>query len=253
MSEVGWVIRAVIAWNRAMSRRVERLLPHTQMDLFAEYEKLVVQLCESMRSPLIVDVGAGRLCCFADKLRGHARIVAVDISEEELKLNKGVPMKCISDVSRIPIKDSSADLVVSRSVLEHLADVGSFLVEARRVLKAHGLTVHLFPSRFAPFALLNQLIPHEITKKLLLALKEGTGEVGTFPARYDHCYPSAFARLLEQNGFILRRMVVGYYQTRYFEFFLPAYVLSCAYEMAVRKLNLRNLCAYVLAVAERNI
>ena len=72
-----------------------------------------------------------------------------------------------------------------------------------------------------------------------------------FPAFYDRCYESAFAALVQWHGFETVEVCRSHYQSRYFDFFAPVYVLSCAYELLIRAMGIHNLCAYLLVVARR--
>ena len=46
-------------------------------------------------------------------------------------------------------------------------------------------------------------------------------------------------------------MRVSYYQSEYFDFFVPFFLLSALYELIVRALGLRDLGAVALVVARR--
>ena len=50
----------------------------------------------------------------------------------------------------IPFKDDEFDMVVSHQVLEHVQNYDEVLLEIRRVLKAGGVSIHIFPSRYTP-------------------------------------------------------------------------------------------------------
>src|SRR5919202_589481 len=73
-----------------------------------------------------VDLGGGRSCVYANSVpreRG-VRLVAVDISEEELAHNTAADATAVADVANgLPFPDESVDLLVSRVVLEHVDGV----------------------------------------------------------------------------------------------------------------------------------
>ena len=68
-------------------------------------------------------------------------------------------------------------------------------------LKQGGYWVHLFPSKFAPFALINQMLPKAVSRRWCIPSRL-KGICG-FPASYDACYSSAMRKLLLKNGFEL--------------------------------------------------
>lgn len=249
------ILKGIIGCNRRLSGAIEPFLPQAREDIFLLYERKVG---ERMRTPgikVIADVGGGKACPFASyrDAGSGARIIAVDWSEEEMRENRDVDEKIVADITRgLPFPDGSVDMITSRSVLEHLLDIEAFVAESRRALREGGYFVHLFPCRFAPFALINRLLPDRIARGLLFSLIPEARAKGGFPALYRDCYYSAMQRILKENGFEIEELIASYYQSPYFGFFLPLYILSAAYEMLVRALGARDLCAYLLVVARKS-
>jgi 2-polyprenyl-3-methyl-5-hydroxy-6-metoxy-1,4-benzoquinol methylase len=95
-----------------------------------ELEALAADL-ESMRV-LEIGCGSGRL---GDRLRqsGVASYVGTDVVAQP-----GGSPDLICDASKIPVGDSSFDVIVSQHVVEHLADPRTFFAEALRVLVTGG-------------------------------------------------------------------------------------------------------------------
>lgn len=176
----------------------------------------------------------------------------MDISEAELAENEDVDEKRVADVGRtMPFCPEEVDMVVSRSVLEHLPDVESFVDNAAGVLKRGGYFVHVFPSKFAPYAVANQLLPHSLSKALLRTLAPGSeGRLG-FRAYYDKTYPAVFRSVLTRRGFDILELKVSYYQSDYFAFFVPLYIASALYELVVDVLEVENLAAMILVTAQK--
>jgi ubiquinone/menaquinone biosynthesis C-methylase UbiE len=248
------MLRRFIAFNRNLCNRIEPHLPQTQTRLSVVYEQLVAEEMNRAPGRVVADIGGGAFCPFAaDRDPAmNPRIIAVDISEEEMRSNQGVDEKRIANVLEgLPFGDNEVDLLVSRSVLEHLENLETFLAEAHRAVKPNGTIIHLFPCKFAPFALLNQMLPHRWSRRLLYTLRPESQGIGGFPAIYDRCYYSAYVRLLNRHGFRLREVRFGYYQSRYFSFFVPFYLASSAYEAVICFLQLKNLCSHLLIVAEK--
>jgi SAM-dependent methyltransferase len=126
-------------------------------------------------------------------------------SDEELRHNRQLDHKIVADAAALgfPFQDGSADLVVSRAVVEHIRDNAVFFRNCARVLRPGGIVVHAFSGRFAPFALMNQLLPNRLTRRLVDYLHPEWHEEGNygFLAFYDRCYFSAIKDLLDRNGF----------------------------------------------------
>jgi ubiquinone/menaquinone biosynthesis C-methylase UbiE len=204
---------------------------------------------------VVVDIGCGRECPFlpfVDEPDSHL-IVGVDYSSHELHLNPDLSVKIVADASAatFPICDGSVDLIVSRSVVEHLADNDAFFANCARVLRPDGALVHTFACKFAPFAMINQALPNEWARRLLACFHPDWKDECGFPAHYDNCYFSAVRRLLERHGFQNARFSFRFYQSIYFNFLLPLYVPMLLYDLMLWGLGARNLACAILVTAER--
>jgi len=239
----------IIDINRRLYYRLRKYFPHVKTNVAAEYPTLVGTLAQG--GSVIVDVGGGARCAFATECPG-SHIIAVDISASELEKNRDVSERKVADVTReIPVPDNSSDIVSSRYVLEHLRGVDQFTREAYRVLKPGGLFITLFPNKYAPFSLINRILPVKAARKVAYALKEQAAEFGIFPAYYEYCSPGGFARLLESQGFTSIDVKVAYSQSSYFNFFLPLALGVLFYESTVSKLGFKSLSAHVLVCARK--
>jgi SAM-dependent methyltransferase len=248
------MLRRFLDANRRLSRRLERYLPQAREDFFGTYETIVARVMNGRSGQVVVDVGGGKECPFAKYRRQElgTRIIAVDISEEEIRENRDVDEARVGNIMEdLPFANGEVDMIVSRSVLEHLTSLDAFIATSARVLKSGGAFIHLFPSRFAPFAVINRALPNWMSKKLLRFLHPQSVGINGFPAFYDRCYDAALRHSLDANGFDVEECRISYYQSPYFNFFFPAYAVSAAYEVLVRSVGARNLGAYVLIVARK--
>jgi SAM-dependent methyltransferase len=248
------VLREFLAANRRFCNKLKRHLPQAKTDAFLFYEELVARYMNSKRDQTVVDVGGGKHCSFC-KYRDPdmgTKIVAVDISAEEMEHNDEVDEKRVADVTQsFPFQNGEVDLIVSSSVLEHLENLDGFVMSSRRALKDYGYSIHLLPCRFAPFALINQILPKGFSRKLLFFFfPERKGFAG-FPAFYDKCYYSAIKPAFEKRGFEVVEMHLNYYQSEYFNFFVPLFVMSALYEVLLQAIGAKNLCAYIIIVARK--
>jgi SAM-dependent methyltransferase len=244
------------AANRRLVMATEARLPAVfKRHLHTVYKYRVADLVNRRPGQVVVDVGGGKECPFLPFVaepRLHL-IFAIDYSEAELRRNRSLEGRIVADASAgsLPFCDGVADLVVSRSVMEHLPDNAAFLANCARLLRPGGTIVHTFPCKFAPFALLNQLLPNWLTRRLIARLQPQWQDDCGFRAYYDRCYFSAISSLLVRNGFSNPSFVFRYYQSIYFDFFYPLYVVMLLYDLLVAALGIRNLACAVLISAER--
>ncbi len=168
--------------------------------------------------------------------------------------NTSVDEKRVADVvaQSLPFETGELDLIVSSSVLEHLQDLEAFVRESARVLRPGGGFIHVFPSRYALFAILNRLVPHRLKRGALHYAHPGTTDTQGFPAYYDRCYDSAISELLRRNGFEIEAARASYYgSSPYFSIFVPAFALFLASEMLAKATGRLDLCTTLLVVARR--
>jgi len=245
-----------IAANRRLSQATEDRFPAAfKRHLHTLYKHKVADLLNGRPGQIVLDIGAGKDCPFlpfTKEPQGHL-IIAVDNSAEQLCSNLLLERKIVADaaVRGLPFRESSIDLIVSQSVVEHLRDNAVFFENCARILRPGGLLIHTFPCKFAPFALINQLLPNKLTRRLLALFQPQWQEDCGFPAFYDRCYFSAVRALLEHNGFENAQFIFRYYQSIYFDFFFPLYTLMSAYDLLLSILQIRNLACAILVTAER--
>jgi SAM-dependent methyltransferase len=248
------VVSTFLRINKELCRRIEPYLPQAKANIWTMYVEVVARHMNARPNLTVVDVGGGRFCPFAKYRQPsqNTRIIAVDTSEDELRHNTDVDERRSADiVHELPFETGEVDLIVSRSVLEHLESIDDFVGDSRRTLRKGGSFIHLFPSKFAPFALLNQALPHALSKRLVDFFRPEKKGICGFPAIYNNCYYSAITKLLEKHEFEVIDIRPSYYQSLYFDFCAPLFLLSALYEALIQTLGARNLCAYLLVIARK--
>lgn len=247
-------LRGVIDANVRLSRATERRLRLPADGVIwrrfeAEAERLV---CALPDGAVVLDLGGGRSCLYAHAVNppGRLRLIAVDISPEELALNTDVTETCVADVATgLPMPDASVDLVLSRALLEHVDGVPEAVKHMARVLKPGGAALHFVPCRYSLFGIAARLLPFgplvKVTRKL-----SPWSHVG-FRIHYDHCYPQALEREFQAAGFSNVELAISWACGGYFRGIYPLYILHALYEQTVRRLGIRRLAAYVIVRAVR--
>jgi ubiquinone/menaquinone biosynthesis C-methylase UbiE len=243
-----------ISANRRAARYLRDRMPQSKNDFFHDFERVLGSRLNTGTPLTVLDLGGGAQCLFHGIIRNpNLRLVAIDISAEELAKNSQAHGKVQADLTqRIPLPDSSADIAVSCYVMEHLNNVASCISEVARLLKPGGFFINLFPCKFAPYAIINRALPEKLGKYILHRALPGTEKEHRFPAVYDHCLPRAFDQLLRASGFEIepesRYCSNG---SDYFTFFLPLYLASSAYDFLAMKSGLSALSVCYLSVAKK--
>ena len=246
---------AFVRANISACNWVESYLPRSfTRSLLYRHELLVAGAMNAHPNQVILDIGGGHECPYAHHRQPelNTTIIAVDILESQLQANRAADWRIVANVcDPLPFQDSSIDILTTRSVMEHLQNNALFVRECSRVLRPGGRCVHVFPSRFAPFAILNRLLPTKFAQKVLYFIfPEWRDECG-FLAYYNDCYVPKILSMFEAANLNVKMVECRYYQSIYFKFFIPFYLLLVGYDLAIWLLGARMLSCQVLLMAEK--
>jgi ubiquinone/menaquinone biosynthesis C-methylase UbiE len=251
------VIRTAIDANVKLSRATEQRfgLP-SDGHFWRAFASREAQLIRALPDGAVVlDLGGGRNCAYAKDVEpaGRIKIIAVDISADELALNKDVAETRVADVAEhLPMPDGSVDLITSQALLEHVDGVPAAIREMARVLRPGGTTLHLVPCRYSIFGIAARLLPFDpllwLTRKVIPWYRHGAFG---FKVYYDHCYPSALERQFRAAGFSDVQLELSWSCGNFFVGIFPVYILHALYEQVVRRLRIRRLAAYAIVRATR--
>jgi len=115
--------------------------------------KIISQLKEVERFDNILDLGSGYNAGFLARLikfyPGLKKAVGLDLSVAPVSPDKKIELIATDLNSRLPLSDSSFDVVTSAASIEHLSDPRLALGEMRRVLRNGGALFLTTPSRRA--------------------------------------------------------------------------------------------------------
>jgi ubiquinone/menaquinone biosynthesis C-methylase UbiE len=248
--------RHTIDANVSLSGAIERRLGlPSDKPLWHRFEdEAARRMAELPRRAVAVDLGGGRRCVFAEHLRPEQEVelVAVDISPEELALNEVATATHVADVAEsLPFADGAVDLMTSRMLLEHVADVRAAAANMARVLKPGGVALHLLPCRYALFAMAARWLPFDPLVRALHKLMPWTIDQVEFEVFYDQGHPEAMERAFRDAGFRDVEIEVVWGQPGYFEWFLPLFLLHGVYARALERLGWRRMASYMLVRATR--
>ncbi len=195
---------------------------------------------------LVLDAGCGRKSDAGGFLAQHGvRVVGLDLvdhGDDRIDFAK-------SNLEQLPIRSGSIDLVISRSVMEHLQDPLSVWKEVARVLKPEGRFVFLTPNLFDYVSLVAKLVPNRL-HPAIVQFAEGREEQDVFPTVYRSNTPRAIRRLAREAGF---EQPSVQYLTQYPSslcFNRIAFLLGVGYERLVRIPPLRFLQPWLLVVVK---
>ncbi len=248
------IVDGFIRVNISLSEWVERKLPADfNVSLLQAHEIATAERANAIDRPVIMDVGGGRSTPFADRLdpAKNAYLLAADIDPGEISLNEKAAGVLVFDATKpFPLRDKSCDLIVTRSVMEHLPVTEPFIKEASRVLTPEGSFISVMPCRYSPFAILNRVLPNAFTKKAIARIFPQWADSCGFIAHYTDCYMPKMAENYEKHGFDIEELKVRYYQSIYFKWIFPIYLISLTYDLFMYSMKIKRLGCQLFIVAK---
>ena len=176
------------------------------------YETIIPALARHFGLKHLCEIGGGRDPLFGvEEAAAHGlRYTINDIEQGELDLApKGIEKACFDiagDLWTQPDLPGPYDLMVSRMVFEHVADVEKAWNNVHALLAPGGVALCFFPTLYAWPFVLNHIIPEKLSHALVHALfpnrRDGGGDP-KFPAVYSWCYgrEAKLRPMLEKAGF----------------------------------------------------
>jgi SAM-dependent methyltransferase len=97
----------------------------------SKQKKLIGQICEKTGDAVLINLGSG------------SSDISEKVSNVDIFPYENVDMTC--DISSLPFKDNSVDMILNSAVLEHVPDPEQVVAEIFRVLKPGGIVYCFFP------------------------------------------------------------------------------------------------------------
>jgi SAM-dependent methyltransferase len=178
-------------------------------ELWAGFDDRLVELVRSTGAVDVGEMGGGAnpTLSLVDRVDHPVDLTVIDVSQAELdKAPSGVEKLCVDMCSGEPPVEERFDLVFSRMVCEHVPSAAAFHRNCRAALRPGGHAVHFFPVATALPFVLNRVLPHRTSARIVEALfpeRRRGGNNGVFPVHYEWCWgPTApQLRRFESAGF----------------------------------------------------
>lgn len=209
---------------------------------------------DSIRSLLkegdtVLDAGCGRSAPVLLKFKHLAgKLIGVDLVDPR-DVAEGIEYHQ-ADLCSIPIEASSVDIVISRSVFEHLTDPDGVYREMARVLKPGGRLIFLTANTWDYGTAIARVVPNRFHSRIVRYV-EGRPEEDTFPTAFKTNSKSAVSKLASTHGFLLSRFqYLGQYPS-YFMFNGFLFFLGIGYERLTRLSFFSFLRGWIMVTLEK--
>jgi SAM-dependent methyltransferase len=199
---------------------------------------------------VLLDAGCGRTVPVLRKYLGRAgHLIGVELVDFT-DVPPGIDTHN-ADLSHIPLANASVDLIMSRSVFEHLTDPESVYREFHRVLRPGGSVVFLTANMWDYGTLIARLIPNRFHAAIVRRV-EGRAEEDTFPIAYRTNTRAAVDRLASSYGFAVESFEYLSQYPNYLMFNGALFFLGMCYEKLITRFEfLRFLRGWIMVTLRK--
>jgi ubiquinone/menaquinone biosynthesis C-methylase UbiE len=216
----------------SVSPLAERLCEKYFGDSEHPYRTFEVQVNELLRpESTLLDVGCGRTAPVLSKYAGRAgRLIGIDVIPFETQI-PGIELHNGS-ITETSFPDRSVDLVMARSVMEHVAEPTQAFGEMYRILAPGGSFVFLTANLWDYASLIAKVVPNKWHPEIVQRV-EGRAPEDVFPVEYKCNTKSSIRRFAAAAGFEISRLdYLGQYPA-YFLFNGPLFLMATGYEKLI--------------------
>lgn len=186
----------------------------------------------------LLDAGCGRTAPILSRYRGRARrLIGVDLVEFDPNVRGLELHRC--DLGAIPLEDDCVDLIMARSVMEHVTDPARVYGEMHRILRPGGHFIFLTANLWDYASIIAKLVPNRF-HPWIVSKTEGREEKDVFPTAYRTNTRGAVYKWAMKTGFeIVSFRYLGQYPS-YFMFNGVLFLLATGYEKLIGSISALN-------------
>ena len=205
------------------------------------------QLTPGMR---LLDAGCGDTLMLMNRYAPHVKfVVGADVvTPSHPPAPNGAVT--IADLGALPFEDQSFDLVVSRSVVEHLEHPQAVFAELRRILRPGGRIVFATPNKYYYSCLVAIALSYR-WKDAFMKWAYGEDSYHHFPVFYRANTRSALRRIAAEVGLRVTRVEAIRHFPFYFMFSPMLFRVGMLYDWVITGLRLDGLQSNWFVVMER--
>lgn len=198
----------------------------------------------------VLDAGCGTYMKICRELCDGRQVIGIDM---ELKLetnNQTAPFGICSDLCRLPFPPESFNMVVSRSVVEHLEWPAKVFREFYRVLKPGGKIVLVTPNKYDYVSLIAAVTPYRLHRFIVSRILPVSRD-DVFPTFYRANTITSIRNALTSAGLMEIELDTVNHYPAYLTFSPFLFRLGMLYERLTSLGMFRSLRGSILCVFEK--
>ena len=234
-----------------MTALAEKLLSHYYAHSIHPY-KWFDRAVEARLTPhsVLLDAGSGRTVPVLRNYLGRAaRLIGVELVDFT-DVPAGIETYN-TDLAHLPLPDGVVDIIMSRSVFEHLADPDAVYREFARVLRPGGVVIFLTANMWDYGTLVARLVPNRFHARIVSKV-EGRAEEDTFPTEYRTNTRRDVDRLAADAQLTVQRFEYLSQYPNYLMFNGALFFVGMCFEKLIQRFNaLRILRGWILVTLQK--
>ncbi|HEU5018146.1 MAG TPA: class I SAM-dependent methyltransferase [Pseudolabrys sp.] len=228
---------------------------------FDNYMPIILDVAREYSLRRHLEIGGGRKPLFTpEQMEALGFDITVnDISARELDFAPQGYSKVVCDIAsqEAPtiLGEGRYDLAYCQMVMEHVADVRQMWRNIHAVLAPGGVAISFFPTLYAPPFVINNLIPENLSRRLLeffFPHRKEDGLYPKFPALYDCCFSNEdkIVPVLKGIGFS-QVTVLPFWGYNYFSKIPVLKQIDAAFTRIARARDWRIVSSFAFVIATK--
>jgi ubiquinone/menaquinone biosynthesis C-methylase UbiE len=198
----------------------------------------------------LLDAGCGRYMTVCKEFSSVARVVGIDLETTFETDNQNAPFGVRGDAGHLPFPSEYFDMVISRSVIEHLDDPPQVFREFYRVLRPGGKVVIVTPNKYDYVSVIAALTPYWLHRMLVSRIFQ-VSEHDVFPTLYRANTVSSIRKAFHAAGMVQSELTTVNHYPAYLMFSPVLFRLGVLYERLTALEMFRSLRGSILCVFEK--